>query len=64
MPPSAFERAEPRAVGGIVRGDEAQTQAVIDAGALQRFLNSAKPETWKEACWMISKYKYKYKVYF
>lgn len=44
-------------MGNIARGEEAQTQAIIDAGALGAllpFLGAESPEARKEACWLIS----------
>ena len=43
-----------RAIGNIVTGDDAQTQAVIDHGALlglARLLTTAKESFRKEVCW-------------
>ena len=46
-----------RTIGNIVTGNEAQTQAVIDCGALkalETLLFDPRPSLSKEACWVIS----------
>jgi hypothetical protein len=46
-----------RTIGNVVSGDDAQTQAVVDAGGLQAvrpLLAHAKKGIRKEACWMLS----------
>ncbi|KAA0195385.1 Importin subunit alpha [Fasciolopsis buskii] len=46
-----------RAVGNLVIGDDAQTQAVIDAGLLPyipALLHNGKSSIVKETCWMVS----------
>ena len=46
-----------RTLGNIVTGNDTQTQAVIDAGALQLMLplvQHAKKGIRKEACWLLS----------